>query len=103
MAFVGYSETLAAARSVARKYRYDIDTNQELVAQGMANGAAGLVGGFVVDGSLSKTSVADDAGRKTELASLDEEAFILATMLFLATLFESLPGARPSAPSSSTR
>ena len=91
--FVGYSETLAAARSVARKYRYELDTNQELVAQGMANGAAGLVGGFVVDGSLSKTSVADDAGQKTELASLINAVFILATMLFLATLFESLPGA----------
>ena len=91
--FVGYSETLAAARSVARKYRYELDTNQELVAQGMANGAAGLVGGFVVDGSLSKTSVADGAGQKSELASLINAVFILATMLFLATLFESLPGA----------
>jgi len=91
--FVGYSETLAAARSVARKHRYELDTNQELVAQGMANGATGLVGGFVVDGSLSKTSVADDAGQKSELASLINAVFILATMLFLATLFESLPGA----------
>ena len=91
--FVGYSETLAAARSVARKYRYELDTNQELVAQGMANGAAGLVGGFVVDGSLSKTSVAEGAGQKSELASLINAVFILATMLFLATLFESLPGA----------
>jgi sulfate permease, SulP family len=47
----------------------------------------------VVDGSLSKTSVADDAGQKSELASLINAVFILATMLFLATLFESLPGA----------
>ena len=91
--FVGYSETLAAARTVARKHRYDIDTNQELVAQGMANGAAGLVGGFVVDGSLSKTSVADDAGQKSELASLINAVFVLLTMLFLATLFEDLPSA----------
>jgi len=91
--FVGYSETLAGARSVARKHRYELDTDQELVAQGMANGAAGLVGGFVVDGSLSKTSVADAAGQKSELASLINAVFILATMLFLATLFESLPAA----------
>ena len=59
----------------------------------MANGAAGLVGGFVVDGSLSKTSVADDAGQKTEVASLINAAFVLATMLVLATLFENLPAA----------
>ncbi len=91
--FVGYSETLAAARTVARKHRYEIDTDQELIAQGMANGATGFVGGFVVDGSLSKTSVADEAGQKSQLASLINALFILATMLFLATLFENLPGA----------
>ncbi len=91
--FVGYSETLAAARSIARKRGYEIDTNQELTAQGVANGAAGLVGGFVVDGSLSKTSVADDAGQKTEVASIINAVFVLATLLFLAALFEDLPSA----------
>ena len=91
--FVGYSETLAAARSVAQKHRYEIDTDQELTAQGMANGAAALVGGFVVDGSLSKTSVADDAGQRSQMASLVNAVLILATMLFLATLFENLPSA----------
>ena len=78
---------------MARKRDYEIDTNQELTAQGMVNGAAGLVGGFVVDGSLSKTSVADDAGQKSELASLINAGFILATMLVLASLFENLPSA----------
>jgi high affinity sulfate transporter 1 len=91
--FVGYSETLAAARTVARTHGYELDTNQELTAQGMANGAAGLVGGFVVDGSLSKTSVADDAGQKTEMASIVNALFVLATLLFLAELFENLPSA----------
>ena len=91
--FVGYSETLAAARSVARRRGYEIDTNQELTAQGAANGAAGLVGGFVVDGSLSKTSVADDAGQKTEVASIINAVLVLATLLFLAALFEDLPSA----------
>jgi SulP family sulfate permease len=91
--FVGYSETLAAARTVARKRGYEIDTNQELTAQGIVNGAAGLVGGFVADGSLSKTSVADDAGQKSQLASLINAGFMLATMLVLASLFENLPSA----------
>jgi sulfate permease, SulP family len=91
--FVGYSESLAAARSMARKHGYEIDTDQELIAQGMACGAAGLVGGFANDGSLSKTSVADAAGQRSQMASLINAGFILLTMLFLAGLFESLPGA----------
>ena len=91
--FVGYSETLAAGRLVSRKHGYEIDPDQELVAQGMANGAAGLVGGFVNDGSLSKSSVADVAGQRTQMASLINAAMVLMTLLFLAGLFEDLPGA----------
>ena len=69
---------------------------------GLSSGAAGLVGGFPVDGSLSKTSVADSAGQKLEMASLINAVFILLTLLFLASLFEDLPTQR-SARSSSTR
>lgn len=73
--------------------RYEIDTNQELVAQGMACGAAGLVGGFASDGSLSKTTVADTAGQRSQMASLINAGFVLLTMLLLAGLFETLPAA----------
>jgi sulfate permease, SulP family len=59
----------------------------------MACGAAGLVGGFATDGSLSKTSVADAAGQKSQMASLINALFVLLTMLFLASLFENLPAA----------
>jgi len=91
--FVGYSESLASGRAMAVKHRYEIDPNQELIAQGTACGAAGFVGAFATDGSLSKTSVADAAGQRTQLASLINAAFILLTMLFLASLFENLPAA----------
>ena len=54
--FVGYSETLAASRAMALKHGAEVDADAELLAQGAACGAAGLVGGFASDGSLSKTS-----------------------------------------------
>jgi high affinity sulfate transporter 1 len=91
--FVGYSESLAASRTMASRHGYEIDPNQELIAQGMACGTSGLVGGFVVDGSLSKTSVADAAGQRSQMASLINAAFILLTIVLLAGLFEDLPGA----------
>jgi SulP family sulfate permease len=91
--FVGYSESLASARAMAAKHGYGIDPNQELIAQGAACTAAGVVGGFPTDGSLSKTSVADSAGQRTQMASLLNAALVLLTMLFLASLFEDLPAA----------
>jgi sulfate permease, SulP family len=91
--FVGYSESLASARQMALKHRYEIDPDQELIAQSAASGAAGLVGGFATDGSLSKTWVADAAGQRTQMASLINALFVLLTMLFLASLLENLPAA----------
>jgi SulP family sulfate permease len=91
--FVGYSETLAAGRAMATKHAYEIDPDQELIAEGFACLGSGLVGSFATDGSLSKTSVADSAGQKSQMASLVNAVFVLLTMLFLAGLFENLADA----------
>ena len=45
------------------------------------------------DGSLSKTSVADAAGQRSQMASLINATFVLLTMLFLTALFDNLPRA----------
>ena len=91
--FVGFSESLAAAKESASKHGYEIDASQEMTAQGMANGISGLFGGFAVDGSLSKTTVADSAGQRSQVASLINAGLILLTLLFLAGLFTDLPNA----------
>ena len=42
---VGFSELLAAARQYSAKYHYDIDIDQEMMAQGMANAGIRVVPG----------------------------------------------------------
>ena len=91
--FVGFSESLAAARESASKHNYEIDTSQEMIAQGAANTVSGLFGSFPAAGSLSKTAVADLAGQKSQVASLVCAFLILLTVLFLAGLFTTLPNA----------
>jgi high affinity sulfate transporter 1 len=90
---IGFSESLAAARQYAAKYHYDIDINQEMLAQGMANFTSGLFQGINVDGSLSKSSVNDASGAKSEMASLAQGVFVILTLLILAPLFADLPEA----------
>src|SRR4029450_4015917 len=60
-------------------------------------GSARVVGVFALDESLSKTSVADAAGQRTQMASLVNAGFVLLTILFLASVFETLPSATLSA------
>ena len=53
---VAFAESYAAAKTYATKFGYQVDANQEMIGLGAANLGAGLSGGFVVDGSLSKTA-----------------------------------------------
>lgn len=90
---VGFAESVAAARTYAREHGYEVDANQEMVGLGAANLTTGVVGAFVVDGSLSKTAAADQAGQRTQLASVALTAAVFVTILFLTGLFENLPEA----------
>lgn len=90
---VGYSESIAAARSYATKFNYKVDADQEFIGQGAANLGAGFSGGFVVNGSLSKTAASVGAGAKTQMVSIIAAVAILITALFLTPLFRTLPEA----------
>jgi high affinity sulfate transporter 1 len=90
---VALSVSLAAARQYASQYRYDIDADQEMLAQGMANAASGLLQGMGVSGLFSQASVSASAGGKTELASIALGIFLLLTLQFLAPLFSHVPHA----------
>src|SRR5262249_4335359 len=52
---------------------------------------SGLLGGFLVVGSLSKTSVAMAAGARTQLANLVAAIFCFLTLIFLTPLFRGMP------------
>jgi high affinity sulfate transporter 1 len=88
---VGYAEALGAAKAAAMQSGGDIDPNQELVAHGPANILSGLFGGFLVVGSLSKTSVVTAAGARSQIANLVAAVFCLFTLLWLTPLFREMP------------
>lgn len=90
---VGFMESIAVAKVYARRHRYDLDANQELMGLGAANVTSGLFGGYPVTGGFSRTAVNDTAGARTPLASLVTAGVVLATIAFLTPLFASLPNA----------
>jgi SulP family sulfate permease len=90
---VGFMESIAVAKVYARRHRYDVDANSELIGLGAANVAAGVFGGYPVTGGFSRTAVNDTAGARTPLASLFTAGIVLATIAFLTPLFASLPNA----------
>jgi len=90
---VGFSVTTAAVREYATKHNYQIDIDQELLAQGVSNMSSGLVQGIFDNGSLSKSPINDAAGAKSQVSNLAQAVMIILTMVFLAPFFSDLPDA----------
>jgi SulP family sulfate permease len=93
IALVAVAETVGIGREFARKHHYHIDSDQELVALGVANLASGLSGGFAVGGSLSKSEDNDHAGARTQMSAIFAAAFILLSAVALTRWFRNLPEA----------
>lgn len=91
VALVGFSEGWGASANLSKKTHDQLDTNQEFRAYGIGNIGAGLLGGMVVTGSLSKSSSAMSAGAKTQMSNILMAVFVLLTLAFLAPLFQWLP------------
>ena len=93
LALICFAESVAGARALATKHRYEVDADQELVALGVANLGAGLLQGFAGDASLSRSAVADSSGVKSQLSNIVLFGLLVVTMLFLMPLFHDLPEA----------
>ncbi len=93
MMVVAYAETLSGGRTFAARRHYRIDPDQEFVALGGANIAAGLFGGFTVNGSLSRTKLKFDVGVKTQYSTLFTGVAVAVTLIALTWFFEDLADA----------
>jgi len=93
VSFVGFLESVSVAKTLAAKRRQKVESNQELIALGAANVAAGMTGAFPVTGGFSRSVVNFSAGANTGLASLITAALIAVSVLFLMPLFHHLPQA----------
>jgi SulP family sulfate permease len=93
VALVGFSEGWGASGTIAKKTHDQLNTDQEFRAYGMGNLGAGLLGGMVVTGSLSKSSVAMSAGAKTQMSNILLAGIVLLVLAFFAPAFQWLPEA----------
>ncbi len=93
IALIGFMEAIAIAKAMAAKTRQRLDTNQELVGQGLSNVVSGIFGGYPVSGSFSRSAVNIEAGAITGFSSVVTGAVVGITLLLLTPLLYHLPTA----------
>jgi high affinity sulfate transporter 1 len=92
-ALLSFSDTIITARAFAARNRYRIDTDQELLALGVANLVAGVSQGLPISASDSRTAVAEASGARTQVTSLIAALVVAGVMLWLAGFLYYLPQA----------
>ncbi len=91
IAMISFVESLSIAQATALQQRSQLNSNQELIALGIANISAGVSAAFPVTGSLSRTVVNADAGAKSPMAGILSSLLIIVVSLFFTGFFEDLP------------
>ena len=93
IALIAFADTAVLSRSFAARRGENVNGSQEMRAIGASNIASGLLGGFPVSASSSRTPVAEKAGARSQLTGVVGAALVLAFMLFAPGLTDFLPSA----------
>ncbi|XP_071784286.1 prestin-like [Asterias amurensis] len=91
IAIVGFAVSISMAKIFAKKHKYEIDANQELLAYGSCQIFGSFFNCFPVSASLSRSLVQDVSGGKTQLAGLISSLIVLLVLLLIGPLFTDLP------------
>jgi len=84
-------ESLSLAREFAEEHKYEIDANQEIAAVGASNVAAGVFQGIVVTGAISRSSILNQTGARTQLTGVICALIVAPLVMFASGAFQDIP------------
>lgn len=93
IALITFADTTVLSRALNSSRGATVDGSQEMGALGASNLATGLLGGFPVSGSASRTPVAVQAGARTQLTGVVAALLLVVFMLVAPGLPAYLPSA----------
>ncbi|MFN7312945.1 MAG: SulP family inorganic anion transporter [Bacteroidota bacterium] len=93
IAIVASIETLLSTEAIDKldPLKRKTNNNQELIAQGIGNSLAGLIGGIPLTAVIVRGSVNVSAGARTKLSAIIHGICIVLAVLFLSALMNRIP------------
>ncbi|MGM9470770.1 SulP family inorganic anion transporter [Pseudarthrobacter sp. YS3] len=93
IALIAFADTSTLSKSLAARRGIKVNGNHEMGALGIANAASGLLGGFPVCGSSSRTPIVLDAGARTQFSGIVAAAIVVVFMVAAPGVTAFLPTA----------
>lgn len=93
IALIAFADTSTLSKSLSARRGAKVNGNEEMGALGVANMATGVLGGFPVCGSSSRTPIVLDAGAKTPLSGVVAALLVVLFMVAVPGVTAFLPTA----------
>ncbi|MDH6236256.1 SulP family inorganic anion transporter [Cryobacterium sp. CG_9.6] len=93
IALIAFADTAVISRTFAARRGESVNGSEEMSAIGLSNIAGGLLGGFPISASSSRTPVAEQAGARSQLTNVVGALLIVAFMLLAPGVTAYLPSA----------
>lgn len=91
IALLSMVESLLCGASAGRMANKPLDSNQELVAQGIGNLILPFFGGIPATAAIARTSVAIKSGAQTRLAGIIHALVLFLSMIIFAPIMSNIP------------
>ncbi|AHE68321.1 SulP family inorganic anion transporter [Legionella oakridgensis] len=91
IALVGFTEAITIAKRIATENRQRLNTNQELLGQGLAKCIGSFFQSMPVSGGFTRSAINFQAGAKTGFSSIVAGLIVMVVLLWLTPFFYYLP------------
>lgn len=91
VALMTYIISISVAKTFGRKYKYDVDNDQELIALGCANLFGCISSCYPASASLSRTAIVGQVGSMSAMHNIFTALILAVMLMYLMVLVEPLP------------
>ncbi len=84
-------EAMTLAREFAEEHGYDMNPNQEIAAIGASNVSSGFFQGMVVTSAITRSTILDEAGARTQLSGALSALIVAPLLMFGTATFRYIP------------
>ncbi len=93
IALLAFTDTSVNSRTFNARRGESVDPDQELAALGVSNIASGILGGFPISSSATRTPVAETAGARSQVTGLVGAGVVVILLVAAPGLLTNLPSA----------
>lgn len=91
LALIGLLEAVSIARAVAIQSKQPLDSNQEIIGQGLSNIGGSFFSAYLGSGSFTRSALNYESGAKTPMAAIMAAFFLFLILVAITPFIELIP------------